>query len=106
LHINKITLINPALLIFQSKNVKSSCAKHYATQMYKEIKVRFHAFINSESTGSEWSVSCFGHFASGKRSPHAHGITGWFSPTDTLDVTVNRTSLLLMGTEQQLPSHS
>lgn len=103
----KLLWLSPALLIFQSKNVKFSYAKYHATKMYKEVKVRFYAFINLESGGSEWSVSCVGHFVSGKKSPHAHWITGWFSPVDILDVAFNRTSLLLLlGSEQQLSSHS
>jgi hypothetical protein len=48
LHINIITFINPALLIFLPKNVKIFYAKHHATKMYMAENISFHASINLE----------------------------------------------------------
>jgi hypothetical protein len=37
-------------------------------------------FLTLTLDGSEWSVSCPGHFTPGERTPGTHWIGGWVDP--------------------------
>jgi hypothetical protein len=55
--------------------------KHNTKNIYVDMEIRVHAFLNSAPDGSKWSASCSHRFNPGKSATRIHSLLGRVSPT-------------------------